>query len=482
MTTRTQDRIVLRNADDVVELIDAGRFAPRRAKLVMAVALGSIFVDGWDLGSFGLGTVQIKAAFGLGNGSWGFSSLAFISASILAGALLGGLFGGVLTDRVGRSRMFLIDIALLVVATVLAAVAPNPELFVLFRFLMGVGIGLDVPVALAFVAEFSAIAAKGRNVNTAQIFSTAASAFAFGAVILLHLFGIGNDLWRWAIGLGAVPAVIVLALRIGNNVESPMWAARHQGVEQAVAILTRTYHVDADLVIEPEARSAPPAARARLADLAHLFRAPYLSRTVLVSVLVVMQAIEFYAISLYTPTILNTLFHGGLYPVLVVSLLANVVGATGAYVCTRLTQQLGLRRIAVIGYLGTGTCLIVVSAAYTSLAAGVAAGLIVLFYFAHNLGPGYAGTAMGTLSYPTRIRGTAGGYTQAITRVGGIAGAYLFPVLTAAHGQRVTIGVIALAPVLAILTVALIRWDPIGRDVESSERAETSTGAGERPF
>jgi hypothetical protein len=87
-------------------------------------------------------------------------------------------------------------------------------------------------------------------------------------------------------------------------------------------------------------------------------------------------------------------------------------------------------------------------------------------YLAHNFGPGYAGTAMGTLSFPTSIRGISGGCTQAITRVGGITGAYLFPVLTGAHGQQFTIGAIALAPVIAVAAILAIHWDPIGRDVE----------------
>jgi hypothetical protein len=96
----------------------------------------------------------------------------------------------------------------------------------------------------------------------------------------------------------------------------------------------------------------------------------------------------------------------------------------------------------------------------------VATTLIWIFYAGHNFGPGYAGTAMGSLSYPTNIRGISGGYTQAITRVGGIIGAYAFPVLLSAVGQRATIGYIALAPLIGLLFVLLIKWDPIGKDVE----------------
>ena len=84
------------------------------------------------------------------------------------------------------------------------------------------------------------------------------------------------------------------------------------------------------------------------------------------------------------------------------------------------------------------------------------------------------------LSYPTNIRGIRGGYTQAITRVGGIIGAYAFPVLLSAVGQRATIGYIALAPLVGLLFVLLIKWDPIGQDVEVATQDAEAAGAGSR--
>lgn len=467
-----QGPLVVRTADDVIDIVNSGVLRPRRAVLVTVVALGSIFVDGWDLSSFGLGTVQITSSFHLGSGNWGFDSLPFLSAAVLLGAIIGGLVGGYYTDRIGRMRMFLIDLLLLVVATVLCALAPNPELFWLWRLLMGVGVGLDVPVALAFIAEYSAITSKGRNVNFAQVMSTGASAVAFFAMIPLYELGVGNSLWRYAIGLGAVPAVLVLVLRFVYTAESPMWAAKHDSVEAAVRILRHNYRLDVEL--RYDAIDEPAAAtkvRNAISQLGSLFRPPYLIRTVLTTILVVTQAVEFYAISLYTPKILTALFGADIVLVLVLSGAANVIGVLGALGNVLSTQRLGLRRLALIGYAITCACLAVISGAYPLLAAPVATVLIMIFYAGHNYGPGYAGTAMGTLSYPTSVRGISGGYTQAITRVGGIVGAYAFPVLLAAHGVRFTIGAIVLAPLIGIIAVLSIRWDPVGKDVEHDEPA-----------
>ncbi len=446
--------------------------------MVAAVALGSIFLDGWDLGSFGLGTVQITASFHLHGGNIGFQSLPFISAAVLLGAIVGGLLGGYFTDKLGRRKMFLFDLILLFVVTLLCATAPNPTLFWIWRFVMGIAVGLDVPVALAFIAEFSAISSKGRNVMMAQVLSTGASAVIFFSMIPFYEAGVGNALWRYAIGLGAVPAIIVLILRFFYTAESPMWAATYQGLDQAADILKKTYYVE-DIVVDEDRQGSQLPAQAPKAvavlkpsAILRLFERPYGIRTLLVSILVVTQAVEFYAISLYTPKILATLFGQNIILILILSGAANIVGVFGALACVGTVQRLGLRRLAMIGYAITAGCLAVISGAYLVLAAPAATVLIMIFYFGHNYGPGYAGTAMGTLSYPTAIRGIGGGYTQAITRVGGVIGSYSFPVLLAAQGVRITIGVIVLAPLIGLLAVIMIKWNPIGKDVEVSERAD----------
>jgi MFS transporter, putative metabolite transport protein len=460
--------LVLRTPGDVYSLINSGTLRPRRATMVAAVALGSIFLDGWDLGSFGIGTVQISHTFHLSSQSkFGFQSLPFLSAAVLMGALVGGLVGGYFTDRVGRRKMFLIDLVLLFVVTILSATAPTVGLFWFWRFLMGVAVGMDVPVALAFIAEFNAISSKGRNVMLAQVMSTGASVVLFLVMIPIYAAGVGDSLWRYAIGLGAVPAVIVLVLRFFYTSESPLWSATYEGLDQAAEIIKKTYLVDEIVVDEhqPAARQVQRAA-VRPRAILELFTTPYGIRTLLVSILVVTQAVEFYGISLYTPKILTAMLGDRIELVLLLSAVANVFGVAGAIGCVLTVQHLGLRRLAVLGYAVTFGCLAVISGAYPLLAIPVATVLIWIFYAGHNFGPGYAGTAMGSLSYPTNIRGISGGYTQAITRVGGIIGAYAFPVLLSAVGQRATIGYIALAPLIGLLFVLLIKWDPIGQDVE----------------
>jgi hypothetical protein len=149
-----------------------------------------------------------------------------------------------------------------------------------------------------------------------------------------------------------------------------------------------------------------------------LFKTPYGIRTLLVSILVVTQAVEFYGISLYTPKILTALLGNRIELVLLLSAVANTFGVIGAVLCVMTVQRVGLRRLAVMGYAVTFGCLAVIS------------------------------------------------------------GAYAFPVLLSAVGQRATIGYIALAPLIGLLVVLLIKWDPIGKDVEVAPQTNAIADAG----
>ena len=126
-----------------------------------------------------------------------------VTASIMIGALLGALFGGYWVDKIGRYRMFMADMLFFVVSAIGCALAPNLELLILFRFLMGIGIGLDFPVALAFIAEYTASRGKGRSVTLWQPMWYVAVGATF-AILLPFYFLVPEsshgDLWRIAVG------------------------------------------------------------------------------------------------------------------------------------------------------------------------------------------------------------------------------------------------------------------------------------------
>jgi MFS family permease len=220
MADQTTGRVVIRNKDDVFELINQERAVNRQAVLIGLIALGGTFVDAYDFTSLGIGAVQLKTQFHLTS-----TSLGSLTASMAVGALVGALVGGYYADRIGRLKMFLLDLALFVVSAIAAALAPNLGFLIVFRLLMGLGVGLDFPVALSFVAEFASIRRKSRFVNGWQVMWYSAATIGFLLLLGIHVAGVigaTQSMEYFALGF-YLPTII--GLLFGKDLSTVLWAS-----------------------------------------------------------------------------------------------------------------------------------------------------------------------------------------------------------------------------------------------------------------
>jgi MFS family permease len=459
--------IVIRSARDVSRFIDEHP-ASRTSLMIVFIALGGVFVDAYDFTSLGIGVVQLKNSFHLTP-----FELGSVTATMAFGAFLGALWGGYFTDKVGRLKMFLLDLLFLVAAAIGAALSVNLVMLLAFRFLMGVGVGLDFPVALSFIAEFVAERRKGSNVNLWQMMWYVAASFTGLVVLPFYLAGVGGDLWRVAVGFGAVPALIILLLRLRFMNESAPWAARYVSLAEAGRILERTYGV---LVkVEPLTANIDPAKTSKI-NFTMIFSPQYRIRTTLVSIICATQSIEYFAVGFNLPTISTRLFGTEFLYAILGAILFNLFGIAGAGVAIKVTNRLGIRRIAIFGYVIVIASLVLLYAGGPHLPTTTAALLIGMFIFGHSFGPGAQGMTMATLSYPTRIRGVGTGWGQSMVRVGSICGFYFFPLLVAAIGFRLMMLLLALVPLFGLLAAVLIHWEPIGHDPDIAEELSLSAG------
>jgi MFS family permease len=202
---------VIRSAQDVSRIVNAGAAKGSNARIVIAIALGGVFLDAYDLTSLAYGIKDIARQFSLSPVQVGF-----VSSAITFGAILGALFGGYLTDRIGRYRVFMADMLFFVVAAIAAGLAPNAWVLGGARFLMGFGVGLDLPVAMAFLAEFSRVAGKGNKAASVAAWCPAwYAATSTCYLLLLGLYAILPEhqlgwLWRLTLAFGAVPAIAII--------------------------------------------------------------------------------------------------------------------------------------------------------------------------------------------------------------------------------------------------------------------------------
>ncbi len=81
----------------------------------------------------------------------------------MVGTIVGNIIGGWLTDKYGRYSVFMADMFFFVISAIAAGLAPNVWVLIGARFLMGIGVGIDLPVAMSYLAEFSRFAGKGNK-------------------------------------------------------------------------------------------------------------------------------------------------------------------------------------------------------------------------------------------------------------------------------------------------------------------------------
>lgn len=470
-------KIIIKSARDVSEAINSGAVSGGNEKAIILIALGGIFIDAYDFTAIAFGLKDITATYGLGPWTEGV-----VAASIMIGAIVGAISGGYLVDRIGRYKMFMADMVLFVGAALACALAWNAESLIAFRFLMGLGIGLDFPVALAFLAEYSSRKGKSGRITLWQPMWYAATAASFAVLLPLYFLIPESDhtnLWRWAVGFGAVPALVVLLVRRRYMNESASWAANQGDLAGAVLILQKSYNANAELAPEAELEYPPAQPKASLAGFKALFSAKYRRRTILSGVVGACQSMQYYAVGFYLPFIVGVFLSLDRLSTITIPLLFNILfGVTGGFLGVALVQRLGSWTLSLAGFAMTLGALIVLGfiGEPSSDAAGVLVGLLLgSFVFFHSAGPGAQGMTMATMSYPTSLRGTGAGFGQAVLRVGSTISLLLFPVLSKQMGTHV-FWIVAIAPAVAIVTLLIIRWDPTKVDVDAEDYPTAKQG------
>ncbi|MCA1846402.1 MAG: MFS transporter [Actinobacteria bacterium] len=462
--------LTLRNVDDVVRIVDrttnhadpaAQRKARRMTMLVMIIALGGVFVDAYDFTSLGIGAIQLRHEFHLTA-----TQVGALSSTMAFSALFGALVGGYFVDKLGRKRMFLLDLWFFVFSAIGAALAPNLVVLLAFRLLMGLGVGLDFPVAMSFVAEFADRANRGRFVNLSYLNWYLAAIVGFIASWIGYMLGAGEHLWRLAVGFGAVPALILLLMRNRYMVESPLWAAHQGDLEGAADILRRTRNLD--VVVDPGAVAAQADAPLTMAETARVIFSPhYRARAILAAVISCLQSIEYYAVIFYLPVISQMIFGGGLLNAILGGIMFSFIGLLGSAFQALVCDRTGIRPLTITGAFLTVGALLGVALGHAAGSLVLQAVMVGLFMIGHTIGPGPQGMAYGTLSFPTAIRGSAVGWTQGMLRVGSILGFFFFPVILTAFGFTATFALLAGVPAVIGLVTLAIHWEPIGVDIEN---------------
>lgn len=463
----------IRQPSDVSHLVNSSTQARNNAHIVVAIALGGVFLDAYDLGALAFGMKDVAREFDLTPAAAGM-----VASAITFGAIIGALIGGYLTDKIGRYRVFMADMFFFVVAALACAFAPNEYVLAGARFVMGLGVGIDLPVAMAFLAEFSRLKGRGNKAASIAMWCpTWYAAISVSYLLVLVLYSVLPEshtdwLWRLILGFGAVPALVIIAIRSRYMSESPVWAANQGDLHGAAAILRSAWGINAQVASDADLRAQPRPRRAGWRNYGALLRGVYLKRTLLATVISIASSFAYNAVAFGLPVIISSFLAQSMLTTILVSLALNLLFAfVGGLLAVRLVPRLGAWRMTVAGYLCQliallGLALIGRPQALPEAMAAIA--MLALFLFGQGFGPGSHTMTYASLSYPVSLRGVGVGLNQTLMRASSTLSLFLFPLLTAMLDTGV-FWVIVLAPLAGLIALLLVRWEPSGYDVDAED-------------
>ena len=392
---------------------------------------GGPFLDGYVLSIIGIVMVQISSDLSLTSAWEGL-----IAAAALIGIFFGGFLGGWFTDRFGRKILYLLDlIASIGLSVAQFWVESAMGLFIL-RFLIGIAVGADYPIATAFLAEFLPKKSRGPLLAAMLVmwFAGAAAAYIAGGIILSYG---GEEAWRYVLASTLIPGILFLMARAGTP-ESPRWLYSKGRLAEADKIIKRVYGSDFSV------KNMSEAAKDQQVSVTALFHSGYGKRMLFVTAFWTCSILPLFAIYSFSPIVLKALGLSGDDSVLG-SIAITLLFVIGCLIGMKLINKIGRRPMLIHGFLWSGIPLVFLGF-YPD-----ASPLIVLIMFGAYALFSSLTQVMQFVDpnelFPTSVRASAVGLGTSLSRIGTAVGTYLVPVALSSIGIGYTMligGVITL--------------------------------------
>jgi len=363
-----------------------------------------------------------------------------IAASALIGIFFGGFLGGWLTDRFGRKRVFFVGPTLFILASLGQFWVESGLVLFVLRFMVGVAVGIEYPVATSLLVEFLPKKHRGPRLATLTILWFAGAAFAYILGDFLLRQG-GDDAWRLVLASPALIGALLFLIRLGTP-ESPRWLLSKGRADEAEAVIKGVYGSGFSL------RNLPEEPEQKKLSFLSLLHSGYGKRMMFVAVFWSCSVIPVFAVYAFAPKVLGALNLKGDWASFG-SVAITLLFVVGCIIATRLINSMGRRSMLIHSFFWSGLALLGLGVFHAG-----AELLILVLFGAYALFIG--GAQVLQLVYPnelfpTEIRANAVGVGTSLSRIGAAIGTWLVPLVLDGYGIAFTMYAAAAVTLVGLL-------------------------------
>lgn len=419
---------------------------------------------------FGFDTVVISGADKKLQLLWGSSDVfhgMIVMAMALWGTVVGALLGGIPTNRLGRKKTLLWIGIFYTVSALGSAMANDPITFAIFRFLGGLGVGASTIAAPAYISEIAPAKDRGKLVGLYQFNIVFGILIAFLSNYLLS--GIGENAWRWMLGVEAIPAIIYTIFVISVP-KSPRWLLTKLRIDEARDVL-KLINPGQDvekMMLDIDTENKNTVSGENIFILKYRFP------------LMLAFAIAFFnqlsginAFLYYAPRILEEAGLGE-STALLSSIGIGVTNMLFTLLGIFLIDRLGRKQLMYIGSFGYIVSLSLVACAFFFGWEGMSVAIFLfLFIAAHAVGQGTVIWVFISEIFPNHLRGSGQSFGSSVHWILAAIIPSLIPVLFTSIGAGTVFAFFAFMMFLQLLFVAFIMPETKGKSLEELSKSLT---------
>ncbi|QGU05781.1 MFS transporter [Corynebacterium comes] len=402
---------------------------------------------GWALDAMDVGLVSfIMAALAV---HWGLTptETSWLGSIGFVGMALGATFGGLLADRVGRRQVFALTLLVYGLATGASALATGLGMLIALRFIVGLGLGAELPVASTLVSEFAPRRVRGRMVVILEAFW--AVGWIAAALIGTFVVTADDNGWRWALAIGMVPTLYAIYVRKGlpESVRFLEDKGRHEEAEKVVASFeAEVRQAELERIDAAEQQRLREVPREDLEDSTSIWDRSLRRRTAALWIVWFCVNLAYYGAFIWIPSLLVA--DGfSLVRSFQFTLIITLAQLPGYAVAAWLIEAWGRRKTLATFLLGSAASALFFGTASTETTI-ILAGCLLSFF---NLGAWGALYAIGPELYPSHVRGAGTGAAAGFGRIASIIAPLIVPPILAFGDSIALFSVFSAAFLLAAL-------------------------------